>query len=72
MAELADSRVLVVEYKDDNLVSTDDTKEKLNIGDVWAAQSGGKCLFMIAEKFADGLNVKEQVLQKLNKTRQFA
>ena len=70
VAELTDGRVLVVEYKGAHLVESSDTKEKLNIGEVWATQSVGKCLFMIAEKSAGGLNVKEQVLQKLKKTHQ--
>ena len=47
VAELNDGRMLVVEYKGAHLVSNDDSKEKRDIGRVWAAASKGRCLFVM-------------------------
>ncbi len=45
VAELNDGRLLVVEYKGAHLIDASDAKEKLDIGRVWAAASGGRCVF---------------------------
>ena len=45
VAELTDGRLFVVEYKGGHLYSAADAKEKRDIGKVWAAASGGRCLF---------------------------
>lgn len=50
VAELHDGRVFVIEYKGALLADTPDTKEKRNIGQLWADKSGGKGLFLMAEK----------------------
>jgi type III restriction enzyme len=50
VAELTDGRILVAEYKGSHLADTADTKEKRNVGELWAAKSNGKGLFLIAEK----------------------
>ncbi len=50
VAELNDGRLLVVEYKGSHLADTADTKEKRNIGELWAAKSNRKGLFLMAEK----------------------
>jgi type III restriction enzyme len=42
---LNDGRVLVVEYKGAQYYGGPDAEEKLAIGRLWAALSGGKCLF---------------------------
>jgi len=64
VCELNDSRILVVEYKGGDRVTTDDTKEKRNIGELWAAKSKGKALFLMAEKKnAKGLSISEQLVQ---------
>jgi len=47
VAELNDGRLLVVEYKGENLWSNDDSKEKRAIGDLWAERSDGKCIFIM-------------------------
>lgn len=39
IAKLTDGRLLVAEYKGAHLMSTDDTKEKANIGQLWAEKS---------------------------------
>lgn len=47
VAELEDGRFFVIEYKSELLWSTDDSKEKRFVGDVWAAKSGGSCAFVM-------------------------
>jgi type III restriction enzyme len=43
--------VLALEYKGAHLATTDDSKEKQLIGDLWADRSGGTCLFaMVTDK----------------------
>ena len=62
VAELNDGRVFVVEYKGAHLADTQDTKEKRNIGELWAEKSGGKGIFLMAEKKnAQGLGLWEQM-----------
>jgi hypothetical protein len=42
---------------------TQDTKEKRNIGQLWAEKSGGKGLFLMAEKRdAQGRDTRAQIL----------
>jgi type III restriction enzyme len=47
LALLEDGRILVVESKGEHLWSNDDSQEKLTVGELWAARSGGKCLFVM-------------------------
>lgn len=47
VALLHDGRVLVVEYKGSHLWSNDDSKEKRAVGELWAAKSNGKCVFVM-------------------------
>ncbi len=47
VAELQDGRILVVEYKGEDRWSNDDSKEKRAVGNLWAARSQGKCLFIM-------------------------
>ena len=43
-------------------VTTDDTKEKRNVGELWAAKSKGKGLFVMGEKRnAQGLSLAGQI-----------
>lgn len=49
VAQLVDGRVLVVEYKGGHLSSADDAKEKRAIGTLWAARSGGRCVFVMPD-----------------------
>ncbi|MDR3342987.1 MAG: hypothetical protein LBT14_09435, partial [Treponema sp.] len=62
---LNDERILVIEYKGENLATNDDTKEKALIGAVWEKVSNGKGLFMVAVKSKDGLNVAGQIKAKI-------
>lgn len=45
ICQLNDGRTLVIEYKGKHLYDGTDSDEKRAIGAVWAARSGGKCLF---------------------------
>lgn len=47
VAKLKDDRILVVEHKGADRYSSDDSKEKRMVGDFWANQSDGKCLFFM-------------------------
>lgn len=49
LTRLHDGRVLVVEYKGGYIATTDDSKEKKLIGELWADRSGGKGLFLMIE-----------------------
>ena len=55
VALLNDGRLLVVEYKGAHIAEGKDTNEKRAIGALWEEKSGGKCLFLMAEKTVDGL-----------------
>ena len=48
VALLKDGRVLVIEYKGEVYKTNDDSKEKRNLGELWAERSGGKALFLMA------------------------
>jgi type III restriction enzyme len=62
VAQLHDGRVLVIEYKGAHLADTQDTKEKKNIGELWAAKSNGKAIFLMAEqRNIRGQGIKEQI-----------
>ena len=65
VALMNDGRILVVEYKGGHLLSSDDTKEKENIGQLWQKQSEGKGVFVMASKNAGGLTVSEQIKRAL-------
>lgn len=45
VCKLKDGRVLVVEYKGEDRWTNDDSREKRNIGELWAERSEGACLF---------------------------
>ncbi len=47
VVQLLDGRIVLVEYKGQHLLSTDDTKEKRNIGELWASKSNGKGIFLL-------------------------
>lgn len=50
LALLKDGRVAVIEYKGADRMTTDDTKEKINIGELWAEKSDGKGVFLMVGK----------------------
>ncbi len=66
VAELNDGRIYVIEYKGAVYYSNDDSKEKNNIGKLWAEKSNGKCLFkMVTSEKEAGKNIKAQILEEL-------
>ena len=60
---LTDGRIMVVEYKGYDRWSDDDSKEKREIGDVWAKLSKGQCLFVMP-KGPDWNAIKKCVRKK--------
>lgn len=44
---LNDGRVIAVEYKGGQGLTTDDTREKVALGELWESKSNGKCLFRL-------------------------
>lgn len=48
VARLADGRLFVVECKGADRYTNDDSREKRDIGTVWAAAGGGQCVFVMA------------------------
>jgi type III restriction enzyme len=65
VAQLIDSRILVVEYKGAYLAETPDTKEKANIGEIWAKLSKGKGLFLLAVIRKGSKTLEEQIREKI-------
>jgi type III restriction enzyme len=48
VVQLEDGRLLVVEYKGAHLYGNPDSREKRDIGMLWAASSNGRCVFLMA------------------------
>jgi len=65
VAELTDGRILVVEYKGAHLTNAADTDEKRAIGALWEKASGGRGLFLMAEKSVGGKDVRGQMLARV-------
>jgi len=66
VVELHDGRIFVIEYKGAHLADTADTKEKSNIGQLWADKSDRKGLFLMAEKKnAQGQDLTQQIAAAL-------
>jgi type III restriction enzyme len=65
IAMLNDGRILVVEYKGAHLAETPDTKEKTNIGEIWAKLSKDKTLFLLATIKKGGKSLAEQIKSKI-------
>lgn len=66
VAELDDGRVLAVEYKGEIYRTTDDSREKIQVGEQWERSSNGRCLFLFAlEVDGQGRNVRKQILDKI-------
>lgn len=67
VCELADGRVLAVEYKGEPYKTNDDSREKIQIGEQWEKTSGGRCLFLMAvAQDVKGRGVAQQVADKIN------
>ena len=64
VARLADGRILVVEYKGAHLAEGADTAEKRAVGELWERESGGRGLFLVAEKTVAGKDPHGQLAAK--------
>jgi type III restriction enzyme len=62
---LKDGSLLVVEYKGQHLAETPDTKEKADIGEIWARLSKGRALFLLATITKSGKTLEEQIEEKI-------
>lgn len=65
IAELDDDRILVVEYKGENLYTNADSQMKRRSGEIWEKNNKGKVLFLMATKLQNGMNVREQIENKI-------
>ena len=61
VAELMDGRVAVIEYKGAHLLNDPYEIEKRQIGELWARNSRGKCLFGQVVKDRNGLGLSAQL-----------
>ena len=62
VAMLQDGRIFVVEYKGEPYITNDDSREKINIGELWASKSNGQRLFLMAQlQDAAGRSLYEQI-----------
>ena len=66
VAQLRDGRILVVEYKGEHIAESSDTQEKRTIGALWERGSNGRALFLVVEKECDGLDMREQMKQRIS------
>ncbi len=64
--KLKDGRLFVIEYKGGDRFSADQEKEKRLVGELWEKRSGGKGLYLMAQKSDDrNRDVREQMLAKI-------
>ena len=62
VAMLQDGRVLVVEYKGEPYVTNDDSREKINVGELWASKSNGQGLCLMAQlRDSAGRSLSDQI-----------
>ena len=62
VAKLEDGRILVIEYKGAHLIADPATQEKAVVGETWARETDGACLFLMAvKKDEQGRGVWEQL-----------
>ncbi|QAU24922.1 hypothetical protein EO087_13755 [Dyella sp. M7H15-1] len=62
IARLKDGRLCAVEYKGGYLESNNDSREKRDIGSVWAAASEGRCVFaMVTDAKTAGSSMEAQL-----------
>ena len=62
VALLEGGRIFVLEYKGEHLITADEAKEKINIGQLWADKSVSKGVFLMAqERDEEGRSLKDQI-----------
>ena len=69
VCELKDGRLLVVEYKGAHLATVPKEIEKGEVGKLWAARCGGRCLFAMVFKESSGLGVAQQIAAAITAPR---
>ena len=68
VARLKDGRLLVVEYKGGDRYSADSEKEKRMIGELWAAKSNGRGVYLMAQlRDEKGNSITEQLKAAISK-----
>ena len=65
VAKLDDDRLLVVEYKGAHIAEGSDTAGKRSVGELWERNSGGRGVFVLAEKSVNGADARAQMLGKI-------
>lgn len=65
VVELNDGRILVIEYKGAQLIGNVDTKEKESVGRRWEELNRGKVLFLMGVKSRSGLDIYQQIEEKI-------
>lgn len=67
LCELADGRLLAVEYKGKPYKTNDDSREKVQVGHQWEKSSAGRCLFLMAvERDNEGRDLARQIADKID------
>lgn len=61
IAELEDGRLALIEYKGGHLRNDPYEIEKRKVGELWAASSGGKCVFSFVYLEDGGMNIEGQL-----------
>lgn len=61
IVELMDGRIAVIEYKGAHLRNDPYEIEKRKVGELWAASSGGKCVFRFVYLEEGGMNMEAQL-----------
>ena len=61
VCELMDGRLLVVEYKGEQIRGMLKEIEKGEVGKLWAERSGGRCCFVMVFKHAAGMSMTQQI-----------
>lgn len=68
VAKLKDGRLFVVEYKGGDRFSSDEEREKRLVGELWQKRSGGKGIYLMAQKVDERVrDVRQQLLGALGK-----
>lgn len=66
IVELTNGKILVVEYKGENLYTNEDSQLKREVGQAWERANQGRCFFLMARKKDDaGRPVATQLYRKI-------
>lgn len=67
--QLKDGRRFIVEYKGEQLWSNVDSQLKRDVGKQWEKASKGECLFLMCRYEENGLDISEQINNKIDGVR---